>query len=127
MAKVFLTAIQRKNATKVLPTVKPSLRILAALLFTPLAVPHLHGAPNSDFDQKAAKLYRSWQIEEANPPSRKEAFVKADERRRLWPWVWGQTQGSGPNGPLPARDLIATVPPAGCRLGPHGSTTVVRR
>jgi len=54
---VFLTAIQRKNATEVLPTVKPSLRILAALLFTPLAALHLNGAPNSDFDQKAATLF----------------------------------------------------------------------
>jgi hypothetical protein len=34
-----------------------SLTILAALLFTPLAVLHLHGAPNSDFDQKAATLF----------------------------------------------------------------------
>lgn len=34
-----------------------SLTILAALLFTPLATLHLNGAPASDFDQKAAKLF----------------------------------------------------------------------
>ena len=33
------------------------IRNLAALLFAPLAALHLHGAPTSDFDQKAATLF----------------------------------------------------------------------
>jgi hypothetical protein len=34
-----------------------SLTLLTALLLVPLAAPHLDGAPNSDFDRKAATLF----------------------------------------------------------------------
>jgi hypothetical protein len=38
-------------------TMKHTLTLLSALLLAPLAAPHLHAAPNNDFDRKAAALF----------------------------------------------------------------------